>query len=90
MRRIKKKIAAKRKARYEKNRENNKKRKEIKEIIFLCTSNVIQCFWFKKAFWDLDENGKRVRKGGYTFVVNRDIPNEKKTVDRLHDAKKLN
>jgi hypothetical protein len=46
-------------------------------------------FGSKKPFWDLDENGKRVRKGGYTFVVNRDIPNEKKTVDRLHDAKKV-
>ena len=42
-----------------------------------------------KAFWDLDENGKRIRKGGYTFVVNKDIPNEKKTVDRLHDAKNI-
>ena len=29
-----------------------------KEIIFLCTSNVIQCFWFKK-FWDLDEMVKK-------------------------------
>ena len=50
---------------------------------------LFSAFGSKKPFWDLDENGKRVRKGGYTFVVNRDIPNEKKTVDRLHDAKKV-
>ena len=65
MRRIKK-IAAKRKARYEKNRENNKKEKEIKEIIFLYTSMLSSAFGSKKPFWDLDENGKRVRRGGYT------------------------
>tara|TARA_B100000941_G_scaffold290487_1_gene272652 strand:+ start:959 stop:1510 length:552 start_codon:yes stop_codon:yes gene_type:complete len=50
---------------------------------------LFSAFGSTKPFWDLDENGKRVKKGGYTFVVNRYIPNEEETVDRLLNAKKI-